>query len=166
MVKSRIRELETDDVVRCFKSTGESFLAKVKQVVTDMTHYRDIAYVTSFEGKDGSLTDNCEWIFVAGKVSQSGQNNSRGVEESELNDETNDLVNQPSHYTYGSIENIDYVEQVTASYPVKIAFSIGNVIKYISRAPFKNGVEDLKKAAWYLDRAVKKWEDANNENKN
>ncbi|MGE0992650.1 hypothetical protein ACQGR0_05140 [Bacillus sp. GMa5/2] len=37
---------------------------------------REIAYVTSFEGKEGSLTDNCEWIFVAGKVSQSGQNNS------------------------------------------------------------------------------------------
>ncbi|PTI10755.1 hypothetical protein BU096_00660 [Staphylococcus xylosus] len=70
----------------------------------------------------------------------------------------NDIVNKPSHYTYGSIETIDYVEQVTATYPVKIAFSIGNALKYISRAPFKNGVEDLKKAVWYLDRAIKKWE--------
>ncbi|WP_337227934.1 DUF3310 domain-containing protein [Staphylococcus succinus] len=70
-----------------------------------------------------------------------------------------DIVNQPSHYTYGDIEVIDFVEQVTASYPVKIAFSIGNVIKYVARAPFKNGVEDLKKARYYLDRAIKKWED-------
>ena len=75
--------------------------------------------------------------------------------------DTNDTVNKPSHYTYGKIETIEIVEQVTATYPVKIAFSIGNALKYISRAPFKNGVEDLKKAAWYLDRAIKKWEDTN-----
>ena len=75
--------------------------------------------------------------------------------------DTNDTVNKPSHYTYGKIETIEIVEQVTATYPVKIAFSIGNALKYISRAPFKNGVEDLKKAAWYLDRAIKKCEDTN-----
>ncbi|MCE5003223.1 DUF3310 domain-containing protein [Staphylococcus pseudoxylosus] len=74
------------------------------------------------------------------------------------NEEPNDIVNKPSHYTYGKIEIIEIVEQVTATYPVKIAFSIGNALKYISRAPFKNGVEDLKKAVWYLDRAIKKWE--------
>ncbi|QXV71978.1 hypothetical protein [Staphylococcus phage vB_SarS_BM31] len=72
--------------------------------------------------------------------------------------DTNDTVNKPSHYTYGKIETIEIVEQVTAAYPVKIAFSIGNALKYISRAPFKNGVEDLKKGAWYLDRAIKNWD--------
>ncbi|MBF0814067.1 DUF3310 domain-containing protein [Staphylococcus saprophyticus] len=72
--------------------------------------------------------------------------------------QSNDIVNKPSHYTYGKIEIIEIVEQVTATYSVKIAFSIGNALKYISRAPFKNGVEDLKKAIWYLERAVKKWE--------
>ncbi len=71
-----------------------------------------------------------------------------------------DMVNSPSHYTYGKIEIIDIVEQVTAAYPTNIVFSIGNALKYICRAPFKNGVEDLKKAVWYLDRAIKKWEGA------
>lgn len=70
----------------------------------------------------------------------------------------NDIINKPNHYTYGDIETIDFVEQVTSAYPTNIAFSIGNAIKYIARAPFKNGVEDLKKAVWYLDRAIKKWE--------
>jgi hypothetical protein len=74
-----------------------------------------------------------------------------------------DVINQPSHYTYGDIEVIDFVEQVTAAYPVKIAFSIGNVIKYVARAPFKNGVEDLKKARFYLNRAIDKWSEANND---
>ena len=70
-----------------------------------------------------------------------------------------DNVNSPKHYTNGAIEVIDYVEQVTSSYPAETAFSIGNVIKYVSRSPHKGQeLEDLKKARWYLDRAIKKME--------
>ena len=69
-----------------------------------------------------------------------------------------DMVNSPSHYNYGKIEIIDIVEQVTAAYPTNIAFSIGNALKYICRSPFKNGVEDLKKAVWYLNRCIEKWD--------
>ena len=70
-----------------------------------------------------------------------------------------DTVNHPSHYNYGDIEVIDFIEQVTKHYNPNVAYHIGNAIKYIARAPFKNGVEDLKKAVWYLDRAIKKWEE-------
>lgn len=70
-----------------------------------------------------------------------------------------DNVNHPAHYTQGKIEAIEIIEQVASAYPVKVAILIANVTKYIIRSPFKNGVEDLKKAAWYLDRAIKKWED-------
>jgi len=66
----------------------------------------------------------------------------------------NDPVNQPNHYTYGEIETIDYIEQVAEIYPSKQAVSVGNVIKYISRAPLKNGLEDLKKAQFYLNRVI------------
>lgn len=67
-------------------------------------------------------------------------------------------VNSPRHYNAGNIETIDYIEQVTSSYPAEIAFSIGNVIKYVSRSPHKNGFEDLKKAKWYLERAINELE--------
>lgn len=70
-----------------------------------------------------------------------------------------DVVNHPSHYTYGDIEVIDYIEQVIKDYPPKLGFSIGNAIKYISRATHKNGKEDLDKARWYLQRAFDNWED-------
>lgn len=69
-----------------------------------------------------------------------------------------DMINQPPHYTYGDIEIIDVIEMITSQYPADVAFVIGNAIKYISRAPHKNGVEDLNKAVWYLNRAIKKWE--------
>ena len=70
-----------------------------------------------------------------------------------------DVVNKPIHYTYGDIEVIDYIEQVTKDYPPQMAFAIGNAIKYISRARHKNGKEDLAKARWYLERAYENWSD-------
>ena len=70
-----------------------------------------------------------------------------------------DVVNKPNHYTYGDIEVIDYIEQVTKNYKPELAFAIGNAIKYISRANHKNGKEDLDKARWYLNRAFENWED-------
>lgn len=71
----------------------------------------------------------------------------------------NDKVNHPKHYNYGKIEVINFIDQVTKNYQSSLAYYIGNVIKYVSRAPFKNGLEDLKKAQWYLNRAVGKWND-------
>ncbi|HDE7915387.1 TPA: DUF3310 domain-containing protein, partial [Staphylococcus aureus] len=49
-------------------------------------------------------------------------------------------------------------EQVTAQYPPQLAFAIGNAIKYLSRAPLKNGHEDLAKAKFYVDRVFDLWE--------
>jgi len=62
-----------------------------------------------------------------------------------------DLVNSPTHYTKGGIETIDFIEAKELDY------HLGNVIKYISRANLKgNKLENLKKAKWYMDRAVQK----------
>jgi hypothetical protein len=64
-----------------------------------------------------------------------------------------DPVNHPAHYKIGGIETIDFIEAKGLGY------HIGNVVKYITRAGHKgttNGLEDLKKARWYLDRAIEK----------
>lgn len=63
----------------------------------------------------------------------------------------NDMVNHPPHYTAGGIEPIDYIEANN------LDFHLGNAIKYISRAEHKGTFEqDLKKAIWYLNRAIEK----------
>ena len=60
-----------------------------------------------------------------------------------------DKVNHPSHYKIGGIETIDFIEAKNLGY------NLGNVVKYITRADYKgNKLEDLKKAQWYLNRAV------------
>lgn len=65
-----------------------------------------------------------------------------------------DNVNHPSHYTQGGIECLDAIE---ASMPAEgfQDYCQGNILKYIWRYRFKNGVEDLKKAQFYLDRMIK-----------
>lgn len=69
----------------------------------------------------------------------------------------NDQVNHPSHYTHGNIEVIDAIEDW------KLGFHEGNVVKYVARAGHKGGpekqIEDLKKAAWYLNRRIEQLED-------
>ena len=56
-----------------------------------------------------------------------------------------DTIN-PSHYKKGNIEVIDFILDQNFNYLE------GNIIKYVSRYKDKNGLEDLKKAQWYLNR--------------
>lgn len=64
----------------------------------------------------------------------------------------NDMVNHPPHYKSGGIEAIDVIEAF------KLDFNLGNSIKYILRAGYKGAaLEDLRKAAWYLARAIEKY---------
>lgn len=65
-------------------------------------------------------------------------------------------VESPSHYTAGFVECIDALDSATATLTGSEALYIANVIKYCWRWKLKNGVEDLKKARWYLDRLIGK----------
>src|SRR5699024_2903445 len=69
-----------------------------------------------------------------------------------------DNVNKPSHYNQGDIETIDYIKQIVQAYNGRTGYHVGNVIKYISRAPHKNGKEDLEKAKVYLEWAIEHFE--------
>jgi hypothetical protein len=66
-----------------------------------------------------------------------------------------DNVNHPSHYTQGAIECIDAIKEATKGLFGIEAVCTANIIKYVWRWKFKNGVEDLRKAEWYLQRLIK-----------
>lgn len=66
-----------------------------------------------------------------------------------------DLVNHPDHYTKGGIECIDAISAAVHDLPGREAWLVAQVIKYVWRYKWKNGVEDLKKARFYLDRLIK-----------
>jgi hypothetical protein len=61
-----------------------------------------------------------------------------------------ETVNHPKHYVShpSGVECITVVEHMT--------FNIGNAMKYLWRADHKNGIEDLKKAAWYVQREIER----------
>ena len=61
----------------------------------------------------------------------------------------NDPINSPAHYCAGELEVIDVIEKMRMT-----DFREANILKYIFRYKYKNGVEDLKKARYYLDRLI------------
>lgn len=103
-----------------------------------------VADVEAIDGRTWTIDDSYDFYSLA--------NENEPVEMT-----LDDKVNHPSHYTYGDIEVVDFIEQVIKDYKPELAFAIGNAIKYISRANRKNGKEDLDKARWYLNRAFEKW---------
>lgn len=68
-----------------------------------------------------------------------------------------DSVNHPSYYCDGGIETIDFIEAKNLGY------HLASAVKYISRAGKKNPeteIEDLRKAAWYINRRIQQLEEA------
>lgn len=64
-----------------------------------------------------------------------------------------DNVNHPQHYTHGKYECIEVMTDIFGPEAVK-DFCIYNAFKYLWRHKYKNGVEDIKKAKWYVDKYI------------
>lgn len=153
MENVRIAELNYGDIVQ-FRCGNKKFGA-FQTVIVNHVYAEEMALKTVWKaevenqgGYKFTITDNDDFMRV----------NVPFTRKVDMQEEQ-DVVNKPKHYTYGDIEVIDYIEQVTKNYKPELAFAIGNAIKYISRANHKNGKEDLDKARWYLERAFEKWED-------
>lgn len=70
-----------------------------------------------------------------------------------------DVINSPSHYTQGKLEVIEAIEGLGLDYHE------GTVLKYISRWRYKNGIEDLYKAQWFIHRLIKMEEEKSGSSK-
>ena len=94
------------------------------------------------------IEKNYEIIF--GKTSEE--------KEEKVEKKSEDMVNHPSHYTSGGIECIDAITSALSSYEDSVdSWLVGQVIKYLWRAPLKGKYEeDIKKAQFYLNRLVEK----------
>lgn len=72
-----------------------------------------------------------------------------------------ETVNHPDHYTAGGLETIDILKAKLTPEQYE-GFLLGNVIKYTTRYGHKNGVEDIRKALWYLNHLLYEKEKAPN----
>tara|TARA_R110001606_G_scaffold233791_1_gene381258 strand:- start:138 stop:389 length:252 start_codon:yes stop_codon:yes gene_type:complete len=64
-----------------------------------------------------------------------------------------DMVNSPSHYNFAGIECIDAIRAATGEDGFE-SYLQGNIMKYLWRYNYKNGLQDLRKAEWYLKRLI------------
>jgi len=70
----------------------------------------------------------------------------------DLLEEPVDMVNNPPHYNKYGVECLDAIRSATGEgYEYYLQ---GNIIKYLWRYRYKNGVEDLEKAKFYLDKMI------------
>ncbi|HAK1629186.1 TPA: DUF3310 domain-containing protein, partial [Listeria monocytogenes] len=99
--------------------------------------------IEKYKAKKTETTDPVEKFQTAWK----GLIKSRLIEFTD----TSDNINNPSHYTAGGIETLDYIKAKVSDYP---SYAVGNIFKYVSRYEHKNGIEDLKKAQFYLNDLI------------
>ena len=75
------------------------------------------------------------------------------------------MVNHPPHYqSETGLEVYDVIEAFTFDLTGIEAVNTGNILKYICRWKKKNGLQDLKKAKWYLNKLIKHVETLEKEN--
>ena len=128
-----IKDLIIGDRIRIQEVNGVEITVQIKNVYRLVQSSLDmdkwVADVEAIDGRTWTIDDCYDFYSLP--------NGNEGTKKT-----LDDKVNHPSHYTYGDMEIIDFIEQVTN----------------ISRANRKNGKEDLDKARWYLNRAFEKWE--------
>ena len=120
-----------------------------RSVVGDVIDISDDGFrIRPLDGSIPSFT-NFDWIYDIKVTCRS-------------NERTSNSVNHPNHYqSKTGLEVIDVIDAFTHGLDGVLAFDTGNVIKYICRWKQKNGLEDLKKAKWYLEDLINHLEKEN-----
>lgn len=111
------------------------------------TKSRDGAHVFNTEGV-------CGYCSVRGEISYLNDAELQDAIDEAKRSQADDMVNAPPHYNQAGIECIDAIAAATSGKSGIEAVCVANVVKYLWRYELKNGVEDVKKARWYLDRLI------------
>ena len=130
-----------------YQMSEDKFVPKEEKSTTEYNGCNDCYY--EWLGESDAPCCECKHRFEPGTMARLKAKDCFKPKEEKADDEI-DMVNHPQHYQHG-IEPIVYIESHDLN------FNLGNVIKYVSRAPFKGTeLQDLKKAKWYLEREIKK----------
>lgn len=124
-------------------------------------------YLFGFDGTQPFSSPTLETVINHVKNMVNNENSEKLGE-----DPKPDMVNHPSHYTFGKVECIDALESMAEGYnvfgsskegPCVFATLAWQVVKYVWRAPLKGKMhEDLMKAKFYLERLITKVEETEN----
>lgn len=153
MENVRVAELNKDDIVQ-FQCANKKFsafqTAIVNQVYAEEKRLKTIwkAEVENQAGRTFTITDNDDFIKV----------NEPFTRKVDMQEEQ-DMVHEPPHYQFGKFSARMIIELVGKTYKsASVFYHVGNALKYLMRAPRKNGLEDLKKAKQSVEFAIETWE--------
>ena len=150
-------KFKVGDKVACLKSDvlNELFIDKIGVVVRVYAEYdHEPSYEVNFRE---SFQICCEVLDEMVLV-ESCPDPMPVVEPEDFLEQPTDNVNNPSHYGNGQIECIDYLEDFMTTEEF-IGYLRGNIGKYLHRWRYKNGLEDLRKAEWYLKKLIEVYND-------
>lgn len=156
-IGDRVKVIFADKLI---KTTKDKIINGAIGTVKDTSRFGSIGFIGvefdddiggntgSWNGKNG----HCEYVANA-YLEKIEDTDERMDTERMSNDKV--MINHPPHYTAGKVECIDAIESATGDLTGIEAVCTGNVIKYVWRWKLKNGVEDLEKASWYLNKLIK-----------
>ena len=148
----RISDLKRNDVIRLFSHDKSRSVLAIVDEPGGANQKNEIyfwAKVETEEGKKYLIDDN--WDFL--KVDEPF---TRKVN---LKQEEQDMVHEPPHYQFGKFSARMIIELVGKTYKsASVFYHVGNALKYLMRAPRKNGLEDLNKAKQSVEFAIENWE--------
>lgn len=153
MEKVRIVELNKNDIVQ-FQCANKKFsafqTAIVNRVYAEEKRLKTVwkAEVENQGGYKFTLTDNDDFTKV----------NEPFTRKVDMQEEQ-DMVHEPPHYQFGKFSARVIIELVGKTYKsASVFYHVGNALKYLMRAPRKNGLQDLKKAKQSVEFAINTWE--------
>lgn len=148
--------------------TTENIKIKVGMMgtVKDLTEaYVGIEFDKYIDGHHGNWKGKygyCWWVEYECLEKIGEKREEENTEEEIKEERTNtdkEMINHPRHYTIGKVECIDAIESATCDLTGIEAVCTANIIKYVWRWKLKNGIEDLEKASWYLNKLIEKKKD-------
>ena len=158
---------KTEDTDEEEKMTIEEKAEKIKEYCNSNNYCSNCAiknrcngdFITAVYEKSKNVNNNSlsnaydiekNYEIIFGKASE--------TKDEKVEKKAEDMVNHPSHYTHGGVECIDAITSALSSYEDSVdSWLVGQVIKYLWRAPLKGKYEeDIKKAQFYLNRLVYK----------
>lgn len=153
MENVRIAELNYGDIVQ-FRCGNKKFGA-FQTVIVNHVYAEEMALKTVWKaevenqgGYKFTITDNDDFMRV----------NVPFTRKVDMQEEQ-DMVHEPPHYQFGKFSARVIIELVGKTYKsASVFYHVGNALKYLMRAPRKNGLEDLKKAKQSVEFVIETWE--------
>ena len=148
----KISDLKKNDVIRLYRRNKPGYILAIVDEPGGTNRKNGKYLWTKIEMETGRKIEiNDTWNFL-----KTDEPFTRKVDMQE----EQDMVHEPPHYQFDKFSARVIIELVGKTYKsASVFYHVGNALKYLMRAPRKNGLQDLEKAKQSVEFAIEKWGD-------